>query len=85
MLCENLGFIVESVQSGFPDCEAKRQLSDGTFDRVSIEFEYKSKTFLTHKHDVNICDIIVCWEHNWSECPLEVIELSTVVKSMLSH
>jgi hypothetical protein len=26
-------------------------------------------------HDPNGCDIIVCWEHNWPECPLEVIEL----------
>jgi hypothetical protein len=28
------------------------------------------------------CDLIVCWVHNWPECPenLEVIEMSTVVK-----
>ena len=25
-------------------------------------------------------DIIVCWEHNWPECPLEVIELKKLVK-----
>ena len=25
------------------------------------------------------CDLIVCWEHNWEECPLEVIELKTVI------
>ncbi len=21
------------------------------------------------------CDVIVCWEHNWVDCPLEVVEL----------
>jgi len=24
------------------------------------------------------CDLIVCWVHNWPECPVEVIELSTL-------
>jgi hypothetical protein len=26
-------------------------------------------------HDLKGCDMIVCWEHNWPECPLEVLEL----------
>ena len=30
MLAEELGFVVESVQNGFPDCDAKRKLEDGT-------------------------------------------------------
>lgn len=25
-------------------------------------------------------DIIVCWEHNWEDCPLEVIELRKVIE-----
>jgi hypothetical protein len=29
-----------------------------------------------HGHDPKKCDVIVCWVHNWPECPLEVIELS---------
>ena len=28
---------------------------------------------------VTKCDLIVCWEHNWPECPLEVIELKSLV------
>ena len=24
--------------------------------------------------------MIVCWEHNWPECPLEVLELKSLVK-----
>jgi hypothetical protein len=26
-------------------------------------------------HDERKCDLIVCWEHNWPEAPMEVIEL----------
>jgi len=26
------------------------------------------------------CDPIVCWKHNWAECPLEVLELSKLVE-----
>jgi hypothetical protein len=26
-------------------------------------------------HEASKCDLIVCWKHNWPECPLEVIEL----------
>jgi hypothetical protein len=25
------------------------------------------------------CDTIVCWEHNWPDCPVEVLELKTAV------
>jgi hypothetical protein len=35
----------------------------------------ESKNFLAHGHDVRGADLIVCWKHNWENCPLEVIEL----------
>jgi hypothetical protein len=25
--------------------------------------------------------MIVCWEHNWPECPIEVLELNTLVST----
>jgi len=36
-----------------------------------------------HKEVVDKCDIIVCWEHDWKNCPkeIDVIELKGVVKS----
>jgi hypothetical protein len=46
---------------------------------VRIEFEYQSRNFMKHMHDVKGCDVIVCWEHNWPECPIEVIELKSLV------
>jgi hypothetical protein len=81
MFAEQLGFVVESIQEGFPDCDAKRRLTDGTFEGVRIEFEFRSREFRRHRHDPNGCDIIVCWLHDWGECPIEVIELSKVIES----
>jgi hypothetical protein len=76
-IAEDLGFLVTHVQIGFPDCEAMREVAPGIWQRVDIELEQYSRNFLTHLHDPNKCDLIVCWEHNWAECPLEVVELKT--------
>ena len=75
---------MEAVQGGFPDCEAKRQTAPGKWQRVRIEFEYESRNFRDHGHSAADCDVIVCWSHNWSECPttLEVIELRSVIASL---
>ena len=47
-----------------------------------IELEYESRNFLEHQHPVNGCDLIVCWINNWPDCPLEVIELSSVLRDL---
>lgn len=84
MVARELGYSVEAVQSGFPDCEAKRQIDAGKWQRVRIEFEFESRNFRDHGHSPDGCDIIVCWLHNWLECPphLEVIELKSIIKSL---
>jgi hypothetical protein len=74
-----LGFAVTLIQTGFPDCLAMRLVDVDRWQPVKIEFEYESRNFVKHLHDPSGCDIIVCWKHNWPECPLEVIELSKVV------
>lgn len=84
MLARELGYMIESVQTGFPDCEAKRRVAAGQWQRVRIEFEFESKNFRDHGHPPNGCDVIVCWRDNWDDRPacLEVVELSRVVKSL---
>jgi len=84
MICFELGFIVEAVRSGFPDCEAKRRIDrkKDHWERVRIEFEYRSRNFREHGHNPSKCDLIVCWEHDWEECPLEVIELKSVIETI---
>jgi hypothetical protein len=74
-----LGFVVTLIQGAFPDCLALRLVDVDRWQPVRIEFEYESRNFLKHLHDPAGCDIIVCWKHNWPECPLEVIELSKIV------
>jgi hypothetical protein len=76
---ERLGFVVTLIQGAFPDCYAMRLVDVDRWQPVRIEFEYESRNFLRHLHDPSGCDIIVCWKHNWPECPLEVIELSKIV------
>ncbi|HET9401719.1 MAG TPA: hypothetical protein VFO34_12295 [Candidatus Acidoferrales bacterium] len=85
MLAQEMGYLVESVQMGFPDCEAKRKIGPGRWQRVRIEFEFESRGFRQHKHPVAGCDVIVCWRHNWEECPksIEVIELASVIRPQL--
>ena len=49
-----------------------------------MEVEFESKNFLRHGHDPKKCDVIVCWVHNWPECPecIEVVELRKEVESI---
>jgi hypothetical protein len=75
-VARQLGFIVTRLQKEFPDCEALRQVDRERWQRILIEFEYESRNFLAHEHNVKGCDMIICWKHNWPECPLEVLELS---------
>jgi hypothetical protein len=84
MVAKELGYTVEAVQSGFPDCEAKRQIAPHRWQRVHLEFEFESRNFRDHGHPATGCDVIVCWRHNWPDCPphLEILELSSLIKSL---
>lgn len=81
-LAGELGFLVETVQGAFPDCVAKRRVGPRHWERVRIEFEYKSRAFRDHGHDPAGCDLIVCWEHDWPECPVEVLELRAAAAAL---
>jgi hypothetical protein len=85
VLCaQDLGFEIESLSSGFPDCLAWRRVGSGRWQQVRIEFEFLSRNFVDHNHDVTGCELIVCWEHDWTDgCPLEVIVLKDEVKRLM--
>jgi len=84
MVARELGYLVEAVRAEFPDCEAKRQVAPGRWQRVNIEFEFESRSFRDHGHSPDGCDVLVCWVHNWPEPPpdLEVIELKERLRSL---
>jgi hypothetical protein len=84
MMAKRLGFFIDGLQAAFPDCYAKRPLGGGAWQHVAIEFEFESRSFRHHGHPPDGCDIIVCWNHNWADCPknLQVIELSEEIKRL---
>ena len=81
LLHEAFDFQIESIQSGFPDCTARRKIGPDRWEELRIEFEFESKQFATHGHTPDQVDIIICWRDNWAECPkhIRVIALSTFV------
>jgi hypothetical protein len=82
MVARELGFLVDAVQTGFPDCRAKERAKGGRYVEVDIEFEFKSSHFRDQGHDPKGCDLVVCWEHDWPKCPVRVLELRSAIQGL---
>ena len=82
-LALSLGFSIIRLQTAFPDAEALREMDPGRWQLVHIEIEFESKNFLLHMHEASDCDLIVCWKHNWEDCPVEVLELSKLMDKIM--
>lgn len=78
---DKLGINIEAIQAGFPDAKGRRKSRKGWID-IWIEFELKSSHFKAHNHDPKECDIIVCWDNDWMDCPIEVIELKKEIERL---
>lgn len=78
-LAPKLGYIIEAIQPAFPDAKGRRKTSKGWKD-VWIEFEYHASSFKVHGHDPNGCDVIVCWENDWLDAPIEILALSELTR-----
>jgi len=84
-IAHEIGFEIISNRAEFPDCKANRKIEGSARNRFKeclIEFELRSSDFKAHKHPVNGCDLIVCWEHDWKDCPLEVLELKKTIQPL---
>ena len=79
-LAYELDFRIEAIRSAFPDARLRRKNNKSRWIACQAEFEFKSSHFKIHGHDPSQCDIIICWEHDWPECPIEVLSLKDVVK-----
>jgi hypothetical protein len=75
-LAKKWRLVVDKIQAAFPDCTVYQKVG-GRDKAIRIEFEYRSSSAKYHRHDLNKCDWIVCWEHDWPQIPphLQVIEL----------
>ena len=82
MISRELGFLIESIRTEYPDCEGKRCVDkdENRWEHVLIEFEYKSSQFREHGHSLEDCDLIVCWIHDWEDCPIDVLELKSAIR-----
>jgi hypothetical protein len=79
-----LGFEIVAQREAFPDCEARR-IKDSRRKRYAkclIEYELRSSDYQKHKHPNKGCDLIVCWEHDWRESPIEVLELRSKIRAL---
>ncbi|MDA0664144.1 MAG: hypothetical protein O3B08_15085, partial [Proteobacteria bacterium] len=91
MVAADLGYAVDAIGTAFPDCTGRRlvaaaaggaSVADDRWEPVRIEFEFRSRSFFYHGHDADQCDVIICWQHDWPDCPLEVLELSSAIAEM---
>jgi hypothetical protein len=84
MIARELGFTVEAMASGFPRCEAKRQLAPGKWTRVRIDFELESRHFRDAGRNHTACDLIVCWRDTWPDRPasLDILSLERVLPTL---
>jgi hypothetical protein len=82
MVSLELGFVVEALRTEPPDCEGKRCLDTAAnqWEPVKIDFLFKSSDFKAGGHNESETDIIVCWSHDWEDCPVEVLELKSVIR-----
>jgi len=83
MVARDLGMYVQEIGTEFPDAIVRRENGRG-WEELAVEFEWDSRSFRDHGHDPAQCDMIVCWHHNWLDCPaeIEVIRLSEEIKRL---
>lgn len=84
LIAKDLEILVEGIQEAFPDAFGRRQESNRYY-HVDIEFKFKSSGYRdTYFKDKLLCDILVCWEHDWKNCPseIEVIELKSKIREL---
>lgn len=65
------GFEIVDVGGSYPDAVIRK---NGIEYRT--EFEFRARNFLEHKHDPRQCDLIICWENDFTESALPVLALS---------
>lgn len=80
---DDLGVVYESSPLEEFDMVGRIQTEQG-FELKHFEFEYRSSNFKIHKHDPSMVDYLVCWEHDWADCPenIEVWELKQIIKNL---
>lgn len=73
-----LGFTLVYFSGSFPDAVYKYKNKE-----IKVEFELKSSRAKHHFDDPTskstLCEMIICWQHDWAECPVDVFEIKKVI------
>lgn len=87
LVSHELGFLIETIKAEFPAGEGKRcfDKENNRWEYMHIDFEYKSSQFDEKGYDEDECDLIVCWIHDWEECPVEILELRSTINYLSGH
>jgi hypothetical protein len=83
-LSQHLKMKIESVSTRFPDAYVRVRKGKGWTTKAA-EFEINSSDFITHGHNPEECDMIICWKDDLKQKPksLKVIELRKELKEII--
>ena len=80
---KELGFpLIEFIRTRFPDSAVFETSSKG-YVRRYVEFEFRSSGYKAHLKSRRKCHYVVCWENDWKDCPIPVIELKQEIPAIL--
>jgi len=87
LLSEELSYIVESFGEDKLCFSGKRNLSleKEKWESVNIGFTLNSSDLKGSGRLTKKCQLLVCWKHEWKECPVEVLELSSVLPGLENY
>lgn len=86
MVANELGFFLETVggEAGFSGFRSHRL--DGTeWSPVRLAFACRSAELIDRPGELSDRTQLICWEHDWSQCPIPVLSLSTLIRELPNY
>jgi hypothetical protein len=75
--------VIEIIRTRFPDAAVFEESSRG-YVRRYIEFEFRSSGYKSHIKSNRKCHYVVCWDHDWKECPIPVVDLKQEISVIMA-
>lgn len=71
-LLDEFDMLVEETAEDCSYVVVRRRVDDG-WERIQVNLAYKSSGFQNGNYDKE--QLLICWHHDWQDCPLNVFEL----------
>ena len=87
MIATELGFVITSISDDIPAAEGRRcvDIASDNWEEVELDFYFQSSDLKKTITSDSEFDIVICWKHDWSDCPLEVLELKSIIKELENY